>query len=129
MEVVDLCCAVFVLMSTSGEARSGLKRQPTRLDDPQGAYIAITYGSISGQLFFDKCKRSQGKCVLVGGRWLTPTEVESLAGKKAKKWKKSLLHLGRPLSEFNLSTQPSQGSQCLQPNTLPGYAWWRKNLW
>ena len=108
-------------MSTSGEARSGLKRQPTRLDDPKAAYIAITCGSISCQLFLsklDESKRSNGKCVLVGGRWLTPTEVDSLTGKKAKKWKQSLLHLGRPLSQFILSTQPSQGSQCLQPSTL-----------
>ena len=34
-----------------------------------------------------------------------------MAGKKAKKWKQSLLHLGRPLSEYNLSPLDAH---CLQ---------------
>ena len=31
------------------------------------------------------------------------TEVERLAGRKARKWRQSLLHLGNPLSDYNLS--------------------------
>ena len=34
---------------------------------------------------------------------LPPPDVESLAGKKSKKWKQSLCHLDKPLSDFNLS--------------------------
>ena len=41
--------------------------------------------------------------MLVNGNWYSPTEVEGLAGKKARKWKQSLLHLGKPLSVYNLS--------------------------
>ena len=84
------------------------------MSDHQGPCIAITCGSISGHLFlskFDESKKAQGKCVLVGGKWYTPPEVESLAGKKAKKWRQSLLHLGRPLSEYNLSPLDAH---CLQ---------------
>ena len=36
--------------------------------------------------------------------WYSPTEVEGLAGKKARKWKQSLFHLGKPLSYYNLSS-------------------------
>ena len=84
------------------------------LSDHQGPCIAITCGSISGHLFLSKLnesKKAHGKCVLVGGKWYTPPEVESLASKKAKKWRQSLLHLGRPLSEYNLSPLDAH---CLQ---------------
>ena len=57
---------------------------------------------------FDDSKRSQGKCILTGGKWFTPPEFES---KKAKKWKQSLLHLGKPLHEFNLSFLSHQDSE------------------
>jgi hypothetical protein len=30
-------------------------------------------------------KKSSGKCVLVSGAWYSPSEVEALGGKKAKK--------------------------------------------
>ena len=36
----------------------------------------------------------------VGGTWYTPPEFESLGGKKAKKWKQSLQHLGKPLGDY-----------------------------
>ena len=47
--------------------------------------------------------RSHGKCVLVGGKWYTPSEVETLGGEKARKSKESLLHNGKPLTEYNLT--------------------------
>ena len=100
--------------SDRGEPRAGSKRQPTVLSDSQGLCIAITCGNVSGYLFLSKLeesKKAQGKCVLVGGKWYTPSDVEALAGKKARKWKQSLLHLGRPLSEFNLLPLDFQGLQ------------------
>ena len=100
--------------SDRGEPRAGSKQHPTVLSDSQGLCIAITCGNISGHLFLSKLeesKKAQGKCVLVGGKWYTPSHVEALAGKKARKWKQSLLHLGRPLSEFNLLPLDFQGWQ------------------
>ena len=41
--------------------------------------------------------------MLINNKWHTPSEVEALAGKKAKKWRQSLLHLGKPLSAYDMS--------------------------
>ena len=43
-----------------------------------------------------------GQCVLSASKWVTPLEFERLGGKSAKKWKSSLSHNGRPLSDYNL---------------------------
>ena len=74
----------------------------------QGLCVAITCGNISGHLFLSKLeesKKAQEKYVLVGEKWYTPSDVEALAGKKARKW----FLLGRPLSEFHLSPLDFQG--------------------
>ena len=109
-------------------AKSGL--QPSYAKDNFGLYISISCGSISGQLYVDKMdesKRTSGKCVLVSGAWYSPSEVEALGGKKAKKWRQSLQHLGKSLCEYNLScakehsAQHKQGdmmSQCSQDDLL-----------
>ena len=92
-------------------AKPGL--QPSFAKDTFGLYISITCGSVSGQLYVDKLdesKRSPGKCVLVNGSWYTPSEVEALGGKKAKKWRQSLSHMGKPLSVYNLSCTHQQGT-------------------
>ena len=82
--------------------------------DNFGPFISIVCGSAVGQLYLgklDEYRRSQGKCVLVSGKWYTPTEFEIMGGKKARKWKQSLQHLGKPLSDYNLScAQCSQSS-------------------
>lgn len=49
-----------------------------------------------------KQKRVKNKCVLLNNKWYSPSEVEALAGKKAKKWRQSILHLGKPLSAYDL---------------------------
>ena len=109
-------------------ATSGL--QPSYAKDNFGLYISISCGSISGQLYVDKMdesRRSLGKCVLVSGAWYSPSEVEALGGKKAKKWRQSLQHLGKSFCEYNLSctkersAQHKQGdmmSQCSQDDLL-----------
>ena len=82
--------------------------------DNVGVYINVSCGSASGQLYLDRLgesKQSLAKCILVGGAWYTPPEFESFGGKRAKKWKKSLQHLGKPLGDFNLSCPPRQGVQ------------------
>ena len=52
----------------------------------------------------DTTKRGVRKCIFFDGKWHTPSEFESLGGKKAKKWKQSLLHLGKQICEYDLST-------------------------
>ena len=62
-------------MSGSGEAGSSLKRLPSVVNDPKGRCIAIACGNISGHLFLsklDESKKTQSKCVFVGGKWYTP---------------------------------------------------------
>ena len=54
---------------------------------------------------FLRCKeraKHVGQCVLSASKWITPLEFERLGGKSAKKWKSSLFHGGRPLSDYNL---------------------------
>ena len=64
-------------------------------------YISISCGKVSGQLYLSKMsKKSPGKCVLVSGQWYSPLEVESLGGRRAKKWKH---HLRKPLADYDLS--------------------------
>ena len=63
----------------------------------------------------------QAKCILVNGSWLTPSEVEALAGKRGRKWRQSLLHLDKPLSVYNLSRCPDGAggsSRCSSPSEL-----------
>ena len=58
---------------------------------------------MSGQLYLDKLARKPpGKCVYVDGQWYTHSEVESLGGKKARKWRQSFFHLGKPLVDYDL---------------------------
>ena len=97
----------------SGRARrdvlsvaSGSKLQPSVLQDSLGPHIVITCGSVSGKLYLsklDESKKPLPKCICVNGNWCSPSDVESLAGKKAKKWKQSLRHLDKPLSDYILS--------------------------
>ena len=85
---------------------SGNKLQPSVLHDTTGPYAIVTCGSVSGRLYLsklDESKKPLPKCINVNGTWHSPPDVESLAGKKSKKWKQSLRHLDKPLSDFNLS--------------------------
>ena len=78
---------------------SGSKLQPTVLHDTLGAYIT----GLSGNLYLsklDESNKSQSKCVVVSGKWYSPPEFETLAGKKARKWRQSLHHLEKPLSLY-----------------------------
>ena len=71
-----------------------------------GLYITCSCDSLWQKFYLPKFKGSKKtlpKCVLVNGNWYSPTEVERLAGRKARKWRQSLLHLGNPLSDYNLS--------------------------
>ena len=53
---------------------------------------------------------------MVSGKWYSPPEFETLAGRKTRKWRQSLHHQGRTLSLYlfssSLGTQgSSQGGQ------------------
>ena len=87
---------VYSLMASKGDAKQSLspKLTPSSAKDSLGVYISVTCGKISGQLYLDRLARKPtGKCVLVGDQWYSPSVVESLGGKKARKWRQSLLHL------------------------------------
>ena len=85
---------------------SGSKLQASVLQDSVGPHIVITCGSVSGKLYLsmlDESKKPLPKCICVNGNWYSPSDVESLVGKKAKKWKQSLRPLDKPLSDYILS--------------------------
>ena len=46
---------------------------------------------------------SLGKCILANTIWYTPPEFEALGGKKAKRWRQSLIHVGKSLGDYDLS--------------------------
>jgi len=103
---LQLYCGLAFTMSVvaKGESRSATASpglQPSVDKDSSGVFIAVTCGSVSGWFYptkFAQSKKAHCKCVFVNGKWCTPSEVEALARKKAKKWRQSLLHLGKPLS-------------------------------
>ena len=85
-------------------SKSGLK--PTYIHDGVGVYLSITCGMVAGCLYLNKLnesKKSLGKCILANNVWYTPPEFEALGGKKAKRWRQSLSHFGKPLGEYDLS--------------------------
>ena len=80
---------------------------PTFSNDDLGRYISVVCGRFTSKLYVDRVdlsKRTLGKCVLYNGKWDSPSEFETLGGKRAKKWRQSLFHLGKRLCEYNLST-------------------------
>ena len=87
------------------KSRTGLL--PFVNNDDLGLYIDVCCGSVCGKLYFDKLdltKKSPGKCVLVNSVWYTPLELKGLAGKKAKQWRQTVLHRGKPLGEYSLTS-------------------------
>ena len=54
-------------------------------------------------------RKPPGKRVYVDGQWYTHSEVESLGGKKARKWRQSLLHMGKPLVDYDLTCVEQSG--------------------
>ena len=117
-----LCCffvCLFLCVSMSGKKKKAaspacLLLQPTVLFDALGSYIAVTCGSLSGNFYLSRLlesNQSQSKCILVSSKWYSPPEFEALAGKKARKWRQSLFHLGKPLSSYLITRSlASQGS-------------------
>ena len=79
----------------------------------------------------DKGKHGS-KCVLSDSKWYTPQEFQKLGDKSARKWKMSLTHRGRPLSEYSLdccatatdavgfvSNTPSSAAAATQSTNIP----------
>ena len=111
---------------------SGLNKpllKPSVTNDNQGCFIYVSCGNSTARFYLDKLdesKRSLGKCVLLEGSWYTPSEFESHCQKKTKKWRQSIMHSGKPLSEYSLSCPPKQGAKhasCnvdTQPNCVQG---------
>ena len=103
-----MCWLVFFDISSNRAKKdvpSGSKLQLSIVQDSMGPHI-VTCANLSGKLYLlklDESKKPLPKCVLINGLWFSPSEVESLAWKKAKKWKQSLQHLDKPLSHYILS--------------------------
>ena len=93
-------------------SKSGLK--PTYIHDNVGVYLSIPCSSVTGFLYLnklDESKKSLGKCILANNVWYTPPEFEALGGKRARRWKQSLIHIGKPLGDYDLSCpQPVRAS-------------------
>ena len=93
--------------------------RPATSHDSVGEFIIVTCGSLSGNLYLaklDASNKSQSKCIICSGKWYSPLEFESLAGKKARKWKQSLHHQGKPLSLYAFIS--SQGSSQVGQSAL-----------
>ena len=95
---------------------------PTVVNDTLGDHIVVSCGSVTGQLYLSKLSQSkkvQAKCVVVNGKWFTPSGVEALAGSKARKWRQSFLHLGKPLSAYDLFNGTGQAGASSMPSDVP----------
>ena len=91
---------------------------PSSVQDNLGWFIVISCGTLSGHLYLNKLaesKKTLGKCILVKGTWYTPLDFEALAGKKGRKWRQTLMHLGKPLSDYCLSCPGPQVTLHSQP--------------
>ena len=128
--VVFFVC-LFLCVSMSGRKKKAASPacsllQPTVLFDALGSYIAVTCGSLSGNFYLSRLlesNQSQSKCILVSSKWYSPPEFEALAGKKARKWRQSLFHLGKPLSSFLITrSHASQGSS--HSNSAETHVFW-----
>ena len=91
-------------MASKGSDNQSVKPvlKPSVAYDNFGCYICVSCGSYTAQFYldkFDESKRSLGKCILLNGSWFTPSEFESHCGKKSKKWKQSIMHSGKSLSD------------------------------
>ena len=98
---------------------SGLLLLPTIGSDNNGSFITVECDSVSGQLYIDRLPKERskrvGQCVLSASRWYTLLEFEKLGGKSAKKWKSSLSHGSRPLSDSNLACSTAVAPQASIP--------------
>ena len=102
--------------------RKGMLLTPTVVNDTLGDHIVVSCGSVTGQLYLSKLSQSkkvQAKCVVVNGEWFTPSGVEALAGSKARKWRQSFLHLGKPLSAYDLFNGTGQAGASSMPSNVP----------
>ena len=90
----------------------GALLKPSLLSDGSGCFMYISCGNNSAQLYLDKLDESRwplGKCILFKGSWFSPSDFESHCGKKTKKWRQAIMHLGKPLGDYNLSCSQTQG--------------------
>ena len=48
--------------------------------------------------------KSINKCIKYGGKWVTPSEFETLAGSHARKWKQNIILLDVRVSKYYYAT-------------------------
>ena len=102
-------------MSSKGGESRAVKQplKPSFVYDGSRCYISVSCNGYRGQLYLDKfdvSKHLLGKCILFCGTYYTPPEFESYCGKKCKqKWRQSIMHLGKLLCDYKLTSSPKQG--------------------
>lgn len=83
--------------------------------------VKIKCGSKEAELFLLKLKnqgKSISKCIKYGGKWVSPSEFETLAGSHARKWKQSIRCEGVQIGEW-LATHLLDDGICSQVLTQP----------
>ena len=71
--------------------------------------LQVKCGNKHAAFYVAKCKRSGktvGKCIKYQGRWMSPSEFESMAGVPAKKWKQSIKYGDKPLGVWLTQNLP-----------------------
>ena len=92
----------------------GALLKPSLLSDGSGCFMYVSCGNNSAQLYLDKLDESRqplGKRILFKGSWFSPSDFESHCGKRTKKWRQAITHLGKPLGDYNLSCSQTQGAK------------------
>lgn len=79
------------------------------IGNPPDTILQVKCGNKHAAFYVAKCKRTGktvGKCIKYQGRWMSPSEFESLAGVAAKKWKQSIKYGDKPLGVWLAQNAP-----------------------
>ena len=75
------------MLSSTTKKDAPSECKPSIVQDPIGPHIIVTCANLSRKRYFLKLHKSNKplpKCALISGSWFSPSEVESLAGKKSQ---------------------------------------------
>ena len=65
--------------------------------------LSVKCGNRVAAFYPGKCKKmgkGMSKCILYQGKWVNPSEFETMAGIQARKWKQSIKYGGKPLGAW-----------------------------
>ena len=96
-EISSQCVSADMNVSKSTETPS----QP-------GRGLVVKCGKNSATFHPDKMRtqgRKLGKCIYFKGKWVTPTEFESMSQVQARKWKQSIKFEGKPIGDWRAANE------------------------